>query len=87
MDGYVKKFAPGVFEPEDVKILTHAFDDAWARVQASKIPYAAEEYAHARRLILAKHIINAASAGEHDPRWLADSALLYLSQQKLNRLR
>ena len=62
-----------------------AFEDAWRRVQASKAPYANEEYASAGRAILATYIISAAKAGERDTRWLADSALLYLSQQKLNR--
>jgi hypothetical protein len=37
------------------------------------------------RTTLAKQIINAAKAGERDPRWLVDRALLYLSQQKLTR--
>jgi hypothetical protein len=37
------------------------------------------------RIILAKHIITAVKAGERDPRRLADSALLYLSRQKLRR--
>jgi hypothetical protein len=55
-------------------------------VQVSNAPYGAEEYAPAGRAILARHIIiRAAKAGERDPRSLADSALLYLSQQKLNR--
>jgi hypothetical protein len=85
MHSFVEEFAPGVFSPEDVSLLTDAFDDAWRRVQASKAPYAAEEYTRAARTILAKQIINAATASERDPRWLADHALLYLSQQKLAR--
>jgi len=85
MYGFIEQFAPGVFSPEDVTLLADAFEDAWRRVQASKAPYAAEEYALAGRTILAKHIINAANAGERDPRWLADSAILYLARQKLSR--
>jgi len=54
-------------------------------MQASKVPYGAGEYASAGRTIIAKHIINQAKAGERDPRWLADSALLHLSKQKLSR--
>ncbi len=50
-------------------------------------PYVGSEYASAGRVILARYIVNAAIAGERDPRWLADSALLYLSQQKLRRTR
>jgi len=83
--GFVKQYAEGTFDPKVLSILEDAFEDAWRRVQASKAPYANEEYASAGRAILATYIISAAKAGEHDPRWLADSALLYLAQQKLNR--
>ncbi len=37
------------------------------------------------RTILAKYIITMAKGGERDTKWLADSAVLYLSQQKLTR--
>ena len=83
MHGFIKEIGDGVFDPETVKILTQAFDDAWARVERSKAPYTSEEYAHAGRTIIAKHIIAAAKAGERDPRWLVDRALLHLSRQKL----
>ena len=56
-----------------------------ARVVASNAPYAQPEYAAAGRAILATYIISAAKAGERDPRWLADSAILYLARQKLSR--
>ena len=85
MRGFIKRYAEGTFDPKVISILEDAFEDAWRRVQASKAPYANEEYASAGRAILATYIISAAKAGERDPRWLADSALLYLSQQKLNR--
>jgi hypothetical protein len=83
--GFVKQYADGTFDPEVLSILEDAFEDAWRRVQVSKAPYANEEYASAGRAILATYIISAAKAGERDPRWLADSALLYLTQQKLTR--
>jgi hypothetical protein len=79
-DSVAAKFAPAV-----ISILEDAFDDAWRRVQASKAPSSAKEYAPAAQMILAKYIIKAAQTGERDPRWLADSALLYLSRQKLSR--
>ena len=37
------------------------------------------------RTILAKYIITMAKGGERDAKWLSDSAVLYLSQQKLTR--
>jgi hypothetical protein len=85
MHGFIKRFADGAFYPEEVEVLSAAFDDAWAGVQASQAPFAAEEYAPAAREILAKHIIMAAQRGERDRRRLTDSALLQLSQQKLSK--
>jgi hypothetical protein len=82
---FIKQYADGTFCPDEISNLQAAFDDAWRRVDASKAPYSAEEYAPAARTILAKYIIRAAKAGELDPRSLADSALLYLSRQKLSR--
>ena len=85
MRGFIKQYANGVFAPEVTSILEDAFEDAWRRLLASKAPFGTEEYASAGRAILAQYIISAAKAGERDPRWLADSAILYLSQQKLSR--
>jgi len=84
MHGLIKRFTDGVFYPEEVEILTAAFDDAWKGVQASQAPFAAEDYASAAREILAKHIIMAAQRGERDRRRLSEGALLHLSQQKLS---
>jgi hypothetical protein len=75
--------APPLPDPAAVSILEDAFDDAWRVGQQST--YSGEEYAFAGSTIHTKHIINAAKAGERDPRWLAGGALLYLSQQKLGR--
>jgi hypothetical protein len=66
--GFIRQYADGVFEPEAVRILSGAFDDAWAMVQASKALFATEKYAPAGRTIIAKYIINAARAGETSPR-------------------
>ena len=85
MRGFIKQYANGALDPAVISILEDAFDDEWRRVQASKAPSSAEEYAPAAQIILAKYIVEAAQTGERDPRWLADSALLYLSRQKLSR--
>ena len=85
MRAFIKQYAAGAFDPATTSILEDAFEDAWRRVVASNAPYGQEEYVAAGRAILATYIISAAKAGERDPRWLADSALLYLSQQKLHR--
>jgi len=83
--GFIKQYADGAIDPAVISILEDAFEDAWRRVQASNAPYGTDEYAAAGRAILAKHIIQAAKEGERDPRWLADSALLYLARQRLSR--
>ena len=80
MHGFIKRFANGVFHPEEVDILTAAFDDAWAKLQASRTPFAD---ASASREILAKQIIMAAQRGERNPKHLAQDSLLPFSQQKL----
>jgi len=84
MHDFLKRFADGVFYPEEVAILTVAFDDAWATLQASRVPFAEEQaYPSAVREILAKQIIMAAQRGERNPRLLAQDALLPFSGQKL----
>jgi hypothetical protein len=85
MHGFIKRFADGVFYPEEVQILVAAFDDAWVKLQSSRAPFAEAAYAPAAREILAKHIIRAAQRGERNPRQLTDDALLHLSRQRLSK--
>jgi hypothetical protein len=40
VQGFIKQYADGMFDPEVMSILEDAFDDAWRRVQASKHPTA-----------------------------------------------
>ena len=79
MRDFIKRFAGGVFFPDDVAILAAAFDDAWTKLQASQAPFA--EDAYDAREILAKHIIMSAHRGERNRRRLADDALLHVSEQ------
>jgi hypothetical protein len=76
MHSFIKRFANGVFYPEEVDILTAAFDDAWAKLQANRAPFAEEAYASAAQEILAKQIIMAAKRGERNTRHLSQNALL-----------
>ena len=79
MHDFIKRFADGVFFPEEVEILVAAFDDAWAKLQAGRAPFA--ENAYDAREILAKHIIMSAQRGERNRRQLTDDALLHLFEQ------
>jgi hypothetical protein len=83
--GFLKHFVPDEFRPDEISILEDAFEDAWQRIEQSEAPWASAEYSTAGRTILARYIITMAKGGERDPKWLADSAVLYLSQQKLTR--
>jgi hypothetical protein len=83
MRGFLKQFAPDVFRPEEISILEDALDDAWRRIEISKAAWASADYSTVGRTILAKYIITMAKGGERDAKWLADSAVLYLSQKKL----
>src|SRR5215831_18032497 len=39
MHDFIKRFANGVFYPEEVQILVAVFDDAWSRLQSSHAPF------------------------------------------------
>jgi hypothetical protein len=73
----------GVFEPDQVRVLTAAFEEAWKAVQGSG-PIASNGHAEATREILALRIIEKARLGETDPIRLRDDALLHPAQTKLN---
>ena len=71
------------FDPEEVRILVAAFDDAWKSVQSSGATFASEQEADVTREILALRIIAMARLGERDQRSLCDDALLHLGRSRL----
>ena len=73
----------GVFDPEDIRILVRAFDQAWEAVQASGAVFETKAKADTARAILAKHIIAAAKEGELDEERLRDGALVVLAHSNL----
>ena len=56
-------YARGVFQPDDVRILIAAFDDAWRSILASGIKFESDRASEAVRDTLAKHIIEQARYG------------------------
>ena len=74
--------AHGAFDPDTVHILIGAFDDAWKGLRSGRVPLAAENDPNAARLILAKHIIEAATIGERNQHRLSEGALLQLARSK-----
>jgi hypothetical protein len=85
MRSFLKQLAPDGFDPDELRILEGAFEDAWRRIESSKAPWASEDYSTAGCTILAKYIVALIESGERNPKRVADSAVLYLSQQKLTR--
>ena len=62
------------FEPQTLRILGKALDDAWQRVKRNHL----NGMAYAARRVLAQHIYAMAKQGERDPRHLIDGALTRL---------
>jgi hypothetical protein len=79
----IDKYAGGVFQPDDVRILVAAFDSAWRSLLASGITFESDRELQAVRDRLAKYIIEQARYGERDQRRLRDGALLQYAQSKL----
>ena len=70
---------PGVFDSEQIRLMSKALDDAWTAVQASGASYAPGDEAERARAALAKWIIAATIGGELDPRRLSEGALADLA--------
>ena len=73
----------GAFDPDVVRILIDAFDEAWQSLEKSGVTYATDGHATETRDRLAKRIIELARGGERNQRVLRDAALLYLTQEGL----
>jgi hypothetical protein len=82
MRNYLNTVHPGVFEPADLNLLMSAYEDAWASVRASAT-YQDKNFENVRD-DLAKHIVNAAIAGERDPVRLRDAGLSHLKQKGIS---
>ena len=79
MLGHLKSHQ-GVFNPEEVSILTTVFDEAWKTVQGGAGAAALNGEAQAMREGIARRIIALALLGERDPSRLREEALRDLAQ-------
>ena len=79
MLGHLKSYQ-GVFNPEEVSILTTVFDEAWKTVQGEAGVSALNGEAQAMRESIARRIIALALLGERDPSRLRQEALRDLAQ-------
>jgi hypothetical protein len=73
----------GVFDADEVRILTTAFDGAWKAVKDSGVSFASSGHSEATRELLALRIVEMAQRGERDSRRLRDDAILHLAQSNL----
>ncbi len=68
------------FDPETVKSLASAFDNAWDEIRESGSGFARPAYASAMREEIAKHLIGAVGAGETDQIKLTKGAVVFLAK-------
>jgi hypothetical protein len=68
------------FDPEFIKTLVAAYEEAWQKIEKSGSTFASPRYKRAAQEIIAKRIIDMAQRGEIEPAQLADDAVNYLSQ-------
>src|SRR3954452_20900039 len=71
------------FEDDTTRLLTESFDQAWAKIVASRSPLGDEDNASAARFILANWMIAKAKAGERNRRRLVADAIEYMARLKL----
>ena len=69
-----------VFDPEAIKIVAHALDDAWDKIEKSGSQFARPAYANATREEIAKHMLEVAGRGERDRHILAEDAVRFLAE-------
>ena len=72
----------GVFDPEQVRLVTAAFDQTWQAVQDTGTPFASNGVAEATGDVVALRIIAMARLGELDCDRLREGALRYLAEMK-----
>ena len=67
------------FDPEAIKVLASAFDEAWEAVQRSGGALSRPAYAGTIREVLAKRIIEMAQRGQNDAQRLSEDAVRFLA--------
>jgi hypothetical protein len=73
-------FAQSAFDPETIKSLASAFEQAWNRVKKSGSAFASPRCERAAQEIIAKRIIEVAQRGEREPNRLAEDAVDHLAR-------
>jgi hypothetical protein len=74
---------PSEFDPDIIRILSDALDDAWKSLQTSGATFHLGWQADQTREILARCIIEVAKLGELNQRKLRDAALAHLAEARV----
>ena len=69
-----------VFDPEIIKIVAQALDDAWDKIEKSGSGFARPAYANATREEIAKHMIDMVGHGKTNQAELTEAALVFLAK-------
>jgi hypothetical protein len=75
------------FDPDSIRILSDAFEDAWQSLQTVGTTFHLDGQADQKREILARCIIEMAKLGERDQRKLRDAALAHLAEANIRKAR
>jgi hypothetical protein len=71
---------PIALDPETVKSVSLAFENAWEKIRDSGSGFARPAYAGAMREEIAKHIIDMVACGETDQAKLTNAAIVFLAE-------
>ena len=81
----LQKYAGGTsFDPEAIRILSAAFEEAWQALLRSGAKFGSDR--RAEENTLAKYMIEQAKQGELDQRRLQEGALLHFTRSNLRSL-
>jgi hypothetical protein len=81
----IELHAPGVFDPDQIRVLVAALEDTWQKLLERGVRFGSDREAQAMRNVLAKYIIEQARQGERDQHRLREGALLHFAQLSLRK--
>ncbi len=67
------------FDPEAIRVLASALEEAWSRIEQSGSQFARPAYSHVMREVVAKRIMEMAVRGVMDRQTLVEDAVRFLA--------
>jgi hypothetical protein len=68
-----------VFDPDTIRLMASALEEAWDRIERSGSRFARPGYSRAMREVIARFIIEMAQQGVTDPQTLAERTVSYMT--------